>query len=225
MIVLVTPSYRAVLASDADTCRKLLSIERAVEDDNGDSARAAERAYVDCRSEKLPLDIRIAAYMRYGDSKVSAGETLAAVDVYRDALVVLDTMKRPPVELTLNVLDRLSQIENDARRRVDATSHAKRAADLRIAQYGASSEEAAIGLARLGVAYVVQKDFSRAERQIDDAVRIASLACGPTCDALAEAYAAKATWYVDQGNAAEAERYAELSVAATPAELSRQAKH
>lgn len=203
------------MAADAAMCRKLLAIERAVENDNGESARAAEKAYLDCRGESLPLDIRITAYTRYGDAKVSAGEMRAAVDVYRDALTVLDTMKQPDVQWTLTVLDRLSEIENDAHSTPDALSHAKRAADLRVAHYGNGSPEAAIGLARLGIAYVVQKDFSNADRAISEAIRIARDVCAPTCEALSEAYAARSTWYADQGNAAEAERYASLSVDAT----------
>jgi tetratricopeptide (TPR) repeat protein len=223
-VILLTATVHVAMATDAGMCRKLLSVERAVENDNGESARAAERAYVDCRGETFPLDIRIAAYTRYGDAKVSAGEMQAAVDVYRDALTVLDTMKRPDVELILSVLDRLSEIENEARHPEDALSHAKRAADLRAARYGTTSPEAAIGLLRLGIAHVVQKDFSSADRYIGEAIRISKSTCGPTCDALSEAYAARSTWYGDQGNTVEADRYANLSVAAAPTQPIRRAK-
>lgn len=224
LTILVTPSYRAVVAADAATCRKLLSVERAIEHDDGESARAAETAYLDCRSEKLPLDIRIAAYTRYGDAKVSAGATQAAIDIYRDALTVLDALNRPALELTLRVLDRLTEMESEAQHSADALSHARRASELRIEKYGENSPDAAIGLARIGLAYVMQKDFASADRYIDDAIRIADNACGPACDALAQAYAVKSTWYGAQGNTAEANRYEQMSIAATPAPNIRRMK-
>jgi hypothetical protein len=63
---------------------------------------------------------------------------------------------------------------------------------------------------------VLQKDFARAERNIEESVRIAKNTCGPTCDALSEAYAAMSTLHMEQGHAADASRYADLSLGATP---------
>ena len=207
-------------AADAVNCRKLFAVSYEPEPGN-DYLRSAEEAYRDCRSDKLPMDIRIEAYVRYADVKLVQGETQTGIGVYRDALGVLDSSNGANSALTIDLLDRLARAENSAHLSSDALTHARRALDMRTVQYGPESTETALGLARLGMAYVDQREYVNADRFIRDAIRVAGKSCGPSCDALSEAYAAMSVWYGDQGKEAEAARYSELSIAAIPLAPSR----
>lgn len=216
--LLLFASSSSVLAADADACRQLLV--SSLPDEGGADAQAyfddAEKVFRDCRGTALPVDIRVKALMKYGTSRAVRGSTQAAIEAFREALDILDSTSGDQTQMLIAVLDSLRMAETDAHLRLDSIAHAKRALSLRQVKFGDDSVEAVQGMVSLGFVHASFGDWGKCESLLRAAVRIAEKACGPECDALAEAYSGMAAFYASQGNVTEEKKYDELAINAIP---------
>jgi tetratricopeptide (TPR) repeat protein len=215
---LLLASASSVFATDANVCRQLLI--SPLPDEGPADAPAffddAEKAYRDCRSAKLPVDVRVKVLTKYGRAQYVRGQTQAAIQAYREALEILDSAPGDQTQLLLEVLDRAVSAETDARLRSDAIAHASRALSLRQAKFGDASLEAIKAMVLLGAVHATFGDWDKWESLLRTAIRIAEKTCGPECDARAEAYSGMAAFYGSRGNEAEAKKYEEMALNATP---------
>lgn len=218
IIALLLASSPSVRAADADTCRQLLI--SALPDQEGAKAEAffddAEKVYRDCRSTNLPTDVRVQALVKYGIAKHVRGQAQTAVQAFHEALEILDSASGDQTPLLLEVLDRTVMAENDARLRSDAIAHSSRALSLRQAKFGKDSPEAVRGMVTLAIVHATFEDYDKSESLLRTAVRTAEKKCGPECDSLAFAYSGMYALYSAQGKEAEAKKYDEMDLNATP---------
>jgi tetratricopeptide (TPR) repeat protein len=215
---LLLASASAVFATEADVCRQLL-LSRMPDEGPADAPAFfddAEKAYRDCRSAKLPADIRVKVLMKYGRAQYVRGQTQGAIQAFREALEILDRASGDQTPLLLEVLDRVVTAENDARLRSDAIAHSSRALSLRQAKFGKDSQEAVRGMVTLAIVHATFEDYAKSESLLRTAIRTAEKTCGPECDALAFAYSGMYALYSTLGNEAEAKKYDEMSLNATP---------
>ena len=221
-----TQSLAAEVPSGAGTsCREMVAQVRPGLEEGEEAAlymESADKAYRDCRGAQHPIEIRAKVLFKYGIASASRGREQTAVEALREAVSLFDRSDGDNTELLIEILDYTSFMETQVGMRTDAISHSKRAADARVKKYGPDSGEAADGLTNLAVRYATFKEYEKAEALLRDAIQIAQRACGPECDALVHAYAGMEVLFTEQGNSAEAKRYAELAVEAVP---SRRSKH
>jgi tetratricopeptide (TPR) repeat protein len=215
---LLLVSSSSVLAADANACRQLLI--SPLPDQGGPDAEAffddAEKAYCDCRAAKLPVDIRVKALLKYGIARDVRGDAQAATDAFREAVSILDRAPGDQTTMLIEVLDRAVMAENDARLRSDAIEHSSRALSLRQAKFGKDSPDAVRGMVTLAIVHATFEDYGKSESLLRMAVRIAEKTCGPECEALAFAYSGMYALYSTLGNEAEAKKYDEMALNATP---------
>jgi tetratricopeptide (TPR) repeat protein len=215
---LLLASSTSVLAADASACRQLLT--STLPDQEGPEAVRyfddAEKVYRDCRSTNLPADIRVKALLKFGTAEYVRGRAQTAISAFREALQILDSTSGDHTLVVLEILDRAVSAETDALLRSDAIAHASRALSLRQAKFGNSSPEAIKGMVILGAVHATFGDRDKWESLLRTAVRTAEKTCGPECDARAEAYSGMAAFYATQGNEAEAKKYEEMAINATP---------
>ncbi len=220
-LLLASPS--SVLATDANACRQLLM--SPLPDQGDEKAEAffddAEKVYRDCRSSNLPMDIRVQSLVKYGTAKHLRGQTQSAIQAYREALEILDSASGDQTQMLLEVLDRSVSAETDAPLRSDAIVHASRALSLRQAKFGDASPEAIKAMVLLGAVHATFGDWDKWESLLRTAVRIAEKTCRPECEAMAEAYSGMAAFYGTRGNEAEAKKYEEMAINATPSSRKR----
>jgi tetratricopeptide (TPR) repeat protein len=222
---LLLASSSSALATDA-TCRQLLI--SPLPDQQDAKAEAyfddAEKLYRDCRGTNLPIDVRVQALVKYGTAKHLRGQTQTAIQAYREALDILDSAKGDQTQMLLDVLDHLVMAEPDARLRSDAIAHSSRALSLRQAKFGKDSQEAVRGMVTLAIVHATFEDFAKSEALLRTAIRTAEKTCGPECDALAFAYSGMYALYTTLGNEAEAKKYDEMALNATPSSPKRAAQ-
>lgn len=203
------------LSRQAQDCRALVAaLTPPVEDGEELLAHDADarRAYRDCRGEKLPVEIRVNALVKYALAISPRGETQAAVAAFAEAIDILDRAPAGKAELLIPVLDQAALLEAGVDLRENAVAHATRSSEIRIKTYGKDSPEAAVGLVQLGLVYGNFKDYEKGEKLVRDAIRIAEKDCGPKCSALVQAYHGMEALYATRGNKAEAKRYGELAL-------------
>jgi tetratricopeptide (TPR) repeat protein len=217
--LLLLASSSSILAADANACRQLL-LSQPEPYPEPDAAATyfndAEKAYRDCRSTELPVEIRVKALMKYGTAKYVRGYTQAAIPAFREAIDILDSASGDQTQMLLELLDRAVMAETDARLRSDAIAHANRALSLQQTKFGNDSPEAIKGMVTLALVHATFEDHGKSESLLRTAVRIAETTCGPECDALSEAYSGMSAFYAAQGKEAEAKKYDEMSINARP---------
>jgi tetratricopeptide (TPR) repeat protein len=221
LISLLLASATSVLAGDADACRQLLMSQLQAYPET-DAAAAyfddAEKAYRDCRGAKLPVDVRVKALMKYGVAKEVRGDVQAATDAFREAVAILDRAPGDQTAMLIDALDGTVLAEEHAHLRSDAIEHSTRALTLRRTKFGNDSQEAVIGMVKLGIVHATFGDYDKSESLLRTAVRTAEKTCGPECDALSEAYSGMYALYATQGREAEAKKYEEMAMNARPAQ-------
>lgn len=207
------------LSRDAVACRELVGSVRPSGEDGEPWLRweaEADRAYRDCRGTKLPLDVRVKTLLKYGMASDVRGRSQTAISAYKEAVGLLDGAKSEYVDLLIDSLDKAACLESSQGLRSDATEHSKRALAERVKNYGAKSEAAVVGMVNLAMVHAAFKDYEKSESLVRQAVRVAKEACGPQCEALSAAYVGMQTYYELIGNDAEAEKYADLALDASP---------
>ena len=219
MSLLFLSSSFSVLAADAGSCRQLLVSQLKAYPEPAEAAAYfddAEKAYRDCRSTSLPIDIRVQALVKYGTAKHVRGGVQAAIGAFREAIAILDGAPGDQTAVLIEVLDRTVSAESDAHLRTDAIAHANRALSLRQEKFGDDSPEAVVGRVQLGLVHATFEEYGKSESLLRTAVRIAEKTCGPECDVLAQAYSGMSAFYATQGNEAEAKKYDEMALNAIP---------
>ncbi len=184
----------------------------------------ARRAFRDCRGEKLPVEIRVNALVKYAIAVSARGETQSAVDAFVEAIDILDRAPAGKEELLITVLDQAATLEAEVNLRENAVAHATRSSEIRIKTYGKASSEAAVGLVQLGVVYGNFHEYEKGEKLVREAIRIAEKDCGFRCHALIQAYAGMEGLYASRGNKAEAKRYYELALDVAMSERASKSK-
>ena len=222
-IVLLVLTFSAVageVSRGGGNCQELVAFVRpSLGEDGEDGERYlenADKAYRDCRSAKVPLEIRAKVLFKYGIASASRERVQAALDALREAIGLLDIATGDHTELLIEVLDYTASVESRGGMQTDAIAHSKMAADMRVERYGPNSAEAADGLTNLAAAYATFKEYEKAEALLRDAIQTAKQACGPECYALVKAYSGMEVIFSEQGNLAEATKYAELAQNAVP---------
>lgn len=203
------------LSRQAADCRALVAtITPPVEEGDELLAHEAEakRAYRDCRSEKLPVEIRANALVKYALAISPRGEIQSAVAAFAEAIDILDRDPAAKAQLLITVLDQASLLEAQVGLRENAVAHAARSSEIRMKTYGKTSPEAAVGFVQLGLVYGNFNDYEKAEKFVREAIRLAEKDCGPKCNALVQAYHGMEALYATRGNKAEAKRYAAMAL-------------
>jgi len=178
----------------------------------------ADRAYRDCRSEQLPLDVRVDALLKYAETTAAREQPQSAIEALRESITLLDRAGSSDQARLTTALDRLAFHEIRGGLRTDALAHAKRAADIRAQAFGPDSAEASRGKVNLAMVYVAFQDFATTEALLRDAIRVAKKTCGRSeeCTPLLDAYSGMYVLYETIGNAAEAQRWKTLAFEAAP---------